>query len=560
MHGPAGTGKTALAQTIGELCKENGLLAASFFFSRTALGRNNGQTLLPTLAYQLTISYPEARYVIRKRIENDPSLLDQSIQTIMEELLVASFSSWFCIIPCWITGSFLFQTAFSWVRPRLVVIDGLDECEDPRTQCDILRAIATATKQLRLPFRFLVTSRPEPHIMQEFDGEPIFKFIDLIMLNLADRNAEDDIRIYLTEEFKRIRTVHPLGPHSPCSWPDHEAISEITRKASGQFVYAAVVINYLQSRKHSPKDRLDTILGISEKPNHDSPFAQLDELYAHILSSVQEDNLDDLRLILGILASEVQSHQKDDGLWTYNSPDVIEKLLSLDTGRVDHLLDDLRSLIGFNARDQPMKFFHASFSDFLLDPKRSGKFHVAADYITEALAKGYLRLLQIQAEHHLRHSRRPGPIEKPPPEHARLISLLFTSIDQWKKMVLSRALVDDLQSFDFSVIIKSLFHIFPRDLQSLKVIWTSRVLQDLLHFLVRPIIFLSIAWAGLASDSLFFFLKEDTGINLEPLIKNIDRDFPLGESIFLSLQEFLERPRFKEYVGFVFLSSFVRTD
>jgi hypothetical protein len=280
--------------------------------------------------------------------------------------------------------------------------------------------------------------------------------------------------------------VHPLGPHLPSSWPDHEAISEITRKASGQFVYAAVVINYLQSRKHSPKDRLNTILGISSKPSHDSPFAQLDGLYAHILSSAQDDNLDDLRLILGILASEVQSHRKDDGLWTYNSPDVIEKLLSLDTGRVDHLLDDLRSLISFNGRDQPMKFFHASLSDFLLDPKRSGKFHVAADFITEALAKGYLRLLQIQAEHHLCYSRR-NRLE-PLPEHAKLISLLLTSIGQWKTMVISRALVDDLRSFDFSVVIKSLFHTFPTNLQPLKAIWTSRVLQDMLHFLVRPII------------------------------------------------------------------------
>ena len=61
VHGPAGAGKSALAQSIGELCRAKGWLAASFF-SRTAQGRNNGWALFPTLAYQIATSYPETRY------------------------------------------------------------------------------------------------------------------------------------------------------------------------------------------------------------------------------------------------------------------------------------------------------------------------------------------------------------------------------------------------------------------------------------------------------------------------------------------------------------------
>ena len=56
MHGPAGSGKSALAQSIAERCKLQYWLAAAFFFSRTAPGRNNGHSLIPTIAYQLISS------------------------------------------------------------------------------------------------------------------------------------------------------------------------------------------------------------------------------------------------------------------------------------------------------------------------------------------------------------------------------------------------------------------------------------------------------------------------------------------------------------------------
>ena len=47
----------------------------------------------------------------------------------------------------------------------LVIVDGLDECESVSAQHDILRLIARLiTANPNLPLRFLITSRPEPHI------------------------------------------------------------------------------------------------------------------------------------------------------------------------------------------------------------------------------------------------------------------------------------------------------------------------------------------------------------------------------------------------------------
>ena len=52
LHGPAGAGKSAIAQTVAEICAERGQLAASFFFSRSSPDRNALKHLFPTIAVQ----------------------------------------------------------------------------------------------------------------------------------------------------------------------------------------------------------------------------------------------------------------------------------------------------------------------------------------------------------------------------------------------------------------------------------------------------------------------------------------------------------------------------
>ena len=48
--------------------------------------------------------------------------------------------------------------------PYLIVIDGLDECADPQVQTGILRSISKAVKRCQFPLKFLIASRPEPHL------------------------------------------------------------------------------------------------------------------------------------------------------------------------------------------------------------------------------------------------------------------------------------------------------------------------------------------------------------------------------------------------------------
>ena len=69
VYGPAGAGKSAIAQTIAEMCEEKMILLASFFFSRNDPSRSNVNPLIATIAYQITLNLPKVRDAIIGAIE-----------------------------------------------------------------------------------------------------------------------------------------------------------------------------------------------------------------------------------------------------------------------------------------------------------------------------------------------------------------------------------------------------------------------------------------------------------------------------------------------------------
>lgn len=391
LRGPAGAGKSALAQSIAEICRARGLLAASFFFSRTAASRSDGRALIPTIAYQLALCLPIVTTSIKQCVEKDPSVLERSNETQTEKLLVEPFNSWLTYILSWITDNFILKyTLSSQFQPRLIVIDGLDECHNPEVQCDLLRIIGGAIQRFQLPFRLLITSRSESHIVRTFEHLAVLKSVKLTRLDLRDDlNAHRDILIFLRNEFNRMRTTHPLRRFIPKSWPPIDNVMELARRSSGQFIYASSIIKYIQSPKHRPTDRLQVILGLSPPPVNELPFAQLDALYAHVFACVE-----DMQSVLPIFGILIITRGDDDGFGKeLTIPTHIEEVLSLKPGDVELLLDDLLSIISFDGPNVPIQLLHASIADYLLDPWRSGRFYVDLGMTHEMLARGYLNVL-----------------------------------------------------------------------------------------------------------------------------------------------------------------------
>ncbi|KAF8986560.1 hypothetical protein BDQ17DRAFT_1289625, partial [Cyathus striatus] len=227
LYGAAGAGKSAIAQTIAKECHNEGKLTASFFFSRFGAGRNKKDSLVATIAFQLSVSVPATKEFIIKNIEKNPNIFKTNIRTRMTTLVVEPFN--------------LANTVDT--APRLIVLDGLDECEVRKDQAEIIEAIAKSLSMDRgSQLRVLLASRPEVEIRQAFDEECISSIS--IQLALDDTfDPDKDIELFLQSRFQLLKRQHVLGS-TLVSWPSNEDIRRIVQKSSGQFIYASTVIDF----------------------------------------------------------------------------------------------------------------------------------------------------------------------------------------------------------------------------------------------------------------------------------------------------------------------------
>ncbi|KAJ7085034.1 hypothetical protein C8R44DRAFT_721720 [Mycena epipterygia] len=366
LYGPAGAGKSAIAQSLCKRLETEGCVAASFFFKRGDASRGNAKRFFSTIAYQLAVLLPEFKDFISRSVENDPAIVDKSLSIQLQKLIV---EPWQQIIP----------------SPRTsIIIDGLDECDGQDVQQEILRSICYAIHDMKLSVQFLITSRPEPHISETFHVPPLDKLHHPVNVE----QSFEDVRKYLSDEFTRIHREHHITMARVSKpWPTAEDIKHLVQKSSGYFIYASTVIKFIDDKNFRPSDRLDIIMGLAE-PDLESPLVALDQLYTQILSAVP--GWPRILRILTVIAAEFD-------LTVHH----IEELLELKAGNVELALRGLHSLVAIRFSDYDngdiVTLHHASFLDFLNDPTRSGLFYINSQH-RSALARQILKAFSYKYE------------------------------------------------------------------------------------------------------------------------------------------------------------------
>ena len=153
-------------------------------------------------------------------------------------------------------------------------------------------------------------------------------------LSLEDGYEQDaDIKRYLRDSFQEIARTHPLKVYIPSTWPTNDVLSTLVRKSSGQFIFTAMVVNYMSSSWHLLTHHLEIILGMRPSRN-DRPFAELDALYMGILFFVKDVKA--ARRLLGVLILSKLRRK---------TPEVVGEFMFLDPGEVECLLLDLASVV-----------------------------------------------------------------------------------------------------------------------------------------------------------------------------------------------------------------------
>lgn len=399
LEGPAGSGKTAIAGTVCERLKSRGRLGGDYFIR---IGNGGALPLFPTIAYQL-VDIPTVGERIETVIANDPAIIFRGVDDQLQKLIVDPL--------------FVLEKD---IPPYVILIDGLDECasesnqplDNEALQCRIIRLIGSVCKNPRLPVRFIISSRPERWIGNEFAAlESIFHHVSL------ERNdqTDEDIRLVYISGFQEIREsanhkAKMSDMPTTWTWVAEQDLKTLVDNASGQFSYADTVLKFVGDPNGQPSACLQTILEIPTVPTSKSPFVALDLLYSKILSLLpnKEVTMDVLGAILA-MSSTIGS----DPILARERLDIALRLLGLPPDedyaslRTLHSLlrvpdpigkrretmtvDEYRTWLG---QGSGVKFHHKSFPDFLGDKNRSGDFCVDNNLVHSRLALGCLKVLK----------------------------------------------------------------------------------------------------------------------------------------------------------------------
>ncbi|RXW18547.1 hypothetical protein EST38_g7306 [Candolleomyces aberdarensis] len=224
--GPAGSGKTAIMGSVANICQGKGILGATHFFSSFSgsANRRSKHCLVPTLAYQFVQHKAMTQVAARilSAVEDNPVIFEQNLEVQLDQLILEPLRA--CQdrppLPEW---------------PKVILIDGLDECEaeqyhdttrsdiSPRSkeedQTEILSVLKKAASDSDFPFRIVIASRPE-HAIQSFFTEVAHSVTRKLFLD-EKYNPDADMKLFLESKFAIVRR----RCHLPSSWPREDGDS-----------------------------------------------------------------------------------------------------------------------------------------------------------------------------------------------------------------------------------------------------------------------------------------------------------------------------------------------
>jgi hypothetical protein len=145
-------GKSTVSHTIAQRLREEGRLGSAIFLARNAEGRNGAQAIFSTMASDLAAFDEKIKEGISQAIDRDPSLPTAALERQFQGLIVGPTRN------------------LTIIGPVLLILDGLDACQDVPERRRLLRILVEETDNLPMNFRILITARPELDIEDAFRG------------------------------------------------------------------------------------------------------------------------------------------------------------------------------------------------------------------------------------------------------------------------------------------------------------------------------------------------------------------------------------------------------
>ncbi|CAE6455871.1 unnamed protein product, partial [Rhizoctonia solani] len=208
MSGMADTGKTTITYTFAKSLKASKSLAASFFCKRAFGECQDLGRIVPTIAYQLACYSASFRSALIRALDGDREVSSEGMADQFERLITRP----------------LMDVKNAMPEGLVVVIDALDECNNPKGVGLILDVLSHAASGL--PLKFFITSRPGPGTQDQIqiwtDGTRSLFVLHEIKSSLVQNNIE----LHLQEELD-FMTISPTR------------LRRLAERCGHSFIYAA---------------------------------------------------------------------------------------------------------------------------------------------------------------------------------------------------------------------------------------------------------------------------------------------------------------------------------
>lgn len=385
--GIPGSGKSTIAKTVAVRLRGQGLLAASFFFSRNHATRREISFVFSTIAFQLTQYNDEYGDILSKILKEDADLAHTTPLDQLEQLIIYPLSQ---LVP---------KTKEPWI----ILLDALDECGSDRGEI-LLELLLSRVSRFPDYVRFFFTGRPEYPILSAFEAPSI---IPITYMHALDATLEDpvsdDIRQYLRESL----CGEWRGWHGWKAKDDD--LDALVTRAGGLFIFASTAVKYIRDRaaRHDPQTSVNFILRSmdeSKKPR------LLDQLYFRIVDDAaptdDEEFVAQYRRVLGAVVNLLEPL----------SMAAIADLLGMAFGDVSRIISLLSSVLLVSG--ETVRIAHLSFTEYITSTIRKDREDLLLNGPTHHsdIANGSVNLLNKKLHQNMCEL-------KPPDMYARNVSI-----------------------------------------------------------------------------------------------------------------------------------------
>ncbi|KAJ7635109.1 hypothetical protein FB45DRAFT_1057034 [Roridomyces roridus] len=386
--GPPGSGKSTILHTICHQYNDRQRLGSSFFYDRSC---HSIREVFPTIAYDLASREPQIKFALGNIIKNDRGLRANYETMLHYKPVAQDYSVQYFRGKTMALHQPAQELALS--GPILIVIDGLNQCEDTDTRWKLLCILAETAHELPRNFRIIITG-----CTQQQDFKPFTQGFAAEQL-IVHSSSADDILAY-------IQTTLTDRDGKPLPGVDAIACKVLVGTAAGSFDTVASTCHHIKgpgAGTPGAEARLMEVIKSSLPAllDHDDLFYDLlsksfpadDATLIRQFKSVMGDILTAREHLPNNLLRQLRKYRDSDE--PFMGPDILDVILRSDCDKdiwKDHTQRFLLAL--------PLR---PSLASFLLDSSRSRGLSVDKTTAEEAMAMSCLRTLNSELKFDICH-------------------------------------------------------------------------------------------------------------------------------------------------------------